>query len=558
MGSLNKFLLLFVLIAQFGNAQELTKAQLEQKRIELEKIKVEQKRINEYTQKANSLIWHINLNENKLIIFQQELNLWNSSKQNKTAPKFQFIQTISGDFVSTLSNNLNADPVTNKVFDYKKNIVVLYAKVTMFNNLCLQLQNTKYTINYYKDCMLILEQLDAIAKDFVDLSYDFSLSCAISFRKKDLNPDLEILKNIVGQSKNVIMSMRNENDIQLKSYLAMLDKALLDANKIVNLNILRREGEFRIGTLEMENYKKEIESTANEIANWAEQYLQSNRTEEELEVFLYNAVEAFNSSAQKTGSAGAYNNLVKQANISFLQYTEEPLPFYAKRTVSQIQVKKDAIQTENLLTKKEDLAPELNKPVVQAVFDAKNENTLEGAKINNIVFLMDVSPSMLKSGKFPLLKSSLMHLMNILRPEDNISLVAYSGEAKLLYSNAGIKDKMKIKMLLDTLESSGGTDLVKGLDIAYKTATKSFIPKENNKVIIATDGEFGVSPIALNIVDINLNKGISLSVIQLNNSSEEKKKTYIQNLVDTGGGNYRLMSNEQEAKTELMKEVKVK
>lgn len=545
MGALSKFLLLSIALVQFSYAQQ--------------DLKVEQKKINEFTQKANSLIWHINLNENKLIIFQQQLNIWNTSKQAKTLPKFQFTQTISEDFVKSLASNPGSENTGNRLFDYKKNIVVLYAKVTMFNNLCLQLQNTKYTINYYKDCMLILEQLDAIAKEFVDLSYDFSLSCAINFKKKDINEDLYILKNIVGQSKNVIMAMRSKNDIQLKSYLAMLNKALQDANKIVNLNVLRREGEFRIGTLEMENHKKEIENTANEIASWAEQFLQSNKTDEELEVFLYNAVEAFNSSATKTGSAGAYNNLVKQANINFLQYTEEPLPFYAKRTVSQIDVKKEAIATENLLTKKEDLAPEIVKPTVtKAVFDATNENSLEGAKINNIVFLMDVSPSMLKSGKFPLLKSSLLHLMNILRPEDNISLVAYSGDAKLLYPNAGVKDKLKIKVLLDTLESSGGTDLVKGLEIAYQIATKSFKPKENNKIIIATDGEFGVSPTALNIVNSNLNKGISLSVMQLNNTADEKKKTYIQNLANTGGGNYRLMSNEQEAKSELMKEVKIK
>lgn len=545
MGTLSKFLLLSIALVQFSYAQQ--------------DLKVEQKKINEFTQKANSLIWHINLNENKLIIFQQELNIWNTSKQAKTLPKFQFTQTISNDFVTSLANSSDTQNASSRLFDYKKNIVVLYAKVTLFNNLCLQLQNTKYTINYYKDCMLILEQLDAIAKEFIDLSYDFSLSCAINFKKKDLNEDLYILKNIVGQSKNVIMAMRSKNDIQLKSYLAMLNKALQDADKIVNLNILRREGEFRIGTLEMENHKKEIESTANEIANWAEQFLQSNKTDEELEVFLYNAVEAFNSSATKTGSAGAYNNLVKQANINFLQYTEEPLPFYAKRTLSQIDVKKEAIATENLLTKKEDLAPEIVKPnVTKAVFDATNENSLAGAKINNIVFLMDVSPSMLKSGKFPLLKSSLLHLMNILRPEDNISLVAYSGDAKLLYSNAGVKDKLKIKVLLDTLESSGGTDLVKGLEIAYQIATKSYIPKENNKVIIATDGEFGVSPTALNIVNSNLNKGISLSVMQLSGSAEEKKKTYIQNLANTGGGNYRLMANEQEAKSELMKEVKIK
>lgn len=544
MGTLNKFLLLFIGIAHIAFAQQ--------------DLKTEQKKINEFTQKANSLIWHINLNENNLIVFQQKLNVWNTNKQAQAIPKFAFTQTISQNFVNTLAIGQQTEPV-NKLFDYKKNIVVLYAKVTVFNNLCVQLQNIKYSANYYKECMAVLEQIDVIAKEFVDLCYDFSLSSAISFRKKDLNEDLDILKNIVGQCKNVIMAMRNENEMQLKSYLSMLDKALNEADAIVNLNILRREGEFRIGTLEMETHKEQIENTANQIANWAEQYLQSNKTEEELEVFLYNAVEAFNSSTLKTGSAGAYNNLVKQANVSFLQYTEEPLPFYAKRTISQIEVKKEAVETENLLTKKEDLSPEIAKPeVTKAVFDATNENSLEGAKINNIVFLMDVSPSMLKSGKFPLLKYSLMHLMNILRPEDNISLVAYSGNAKLLYADAGVADKMKVKLLLDTLESSGGTDLAKGLEIAYQVATKSFMPKENNKIIIATDGEFGVSPTALSMVNTNLVKGIKLSVLQLTNSSTESKKPYILNLTTTGGGNYRMMHNEQETKSQLMKEVKVK
>lgn len=119
--------------------------------------------------------------------------------------------------------------------------------------------------------------------------------------------------------------------------------------------------------------------------------------------------------------------------------------------------------------------------------------SLEGYAPNNMVLLLDVSGSMEAPVKLPLLKRSIKSLLKLLRPSDQISVVVYSGKAKLALKSTSGADADEIARVIDGLKSDGDTDGNGGLKLAYKVADRNYIRAGNNRIILATDGEFPVS-----------------------------------------------------------------
>ena len=124
---------------------------------------------------------------------------------------------------------------------------------------------------------------------------------------------------------------------------------------------------------------------------------------------------------------------------------------------------------------------------------------LQGKKIpvanlpaSNIVFLIDVSGSMMEENKLPLVKASMKLLVDQLREQDKISLVTYAGNAGLVLGATSGADKTKIKDAIDKLEAGGSTAGGQGIKLAYKTAKENFMKNGNNRVILCTDGDFNV------------------------------------------------------------------
>ena len=106
------------------------------------------------------------------------------------------------------------------------------------------------------------------------------------------------------------------------------------------------------------------------------------------------------------------------------------------------------------------------------------------------MFLLDVSGSMSGGNKLPLLKSSLGLLVDELRDEDKVSIVVYAGAAGVVLEPTNNKEE--ILEALDRLEAGGSTAGGEGIELAYEIATENFIEGGNNRVIIATDGDFNV------------------------------------------------------------------
>lgn len=179
--------------------------------------------------------------------------------------------------------------------------------------------------------------------------------------------------------------------------------------------------------------------------------------------------------------------------------------------------------------------------------------SLEGFAANSIVLLVDVSGSMNIPQRLPLLKESLKKLISIMRPEDDISIVIYSGKARTILPPTSGNEKQKMIDVLDKLSSEGETDAQKGITLAYKVANKNYKRGGNNRIILATDGNFNLNPAMLELVRQNAATDIFLSVFNYGGRPSSKMKE----LSDAGKGYFRHITKENATVT-LVREAKAK
>ncbi len=175
---------------------------------------------------------------------------------------------------------------------------------------------------------------------------------------------------------------------------------------------------------------------------------------------------------------------------------------------------------------------------------------------SNMVFLIDVSGSMSSSNKLPLLKSSFRLLVNELRDEDYVSIVVYAGAAGVVLEPTSGKDKKEILEALDNLEAGGSTAGGAGLKLAYKLAKENYQKHANNRIILATDGDFNVG-ISSNeamedLVAKERESGIFMTVLGFGMGNYKDDRMEI--IADKGNGNYAYIDNLQEAQKTLVSE----
>ena len=111
---------------------------------------------------------------------------------------------------------------------------------------------------------------------------------------------------------------------------------------------------------------------------------------------------------------------------------------------------------------------------------------------NNLVFLIDTSGSMFGDDRLGLVQQAFMMLAQNLNPEDRVSIVTYAGSDRVALEGAYGYEQQKIMAVVEDLAASGSTAGSAGIETAYKLAQKYFIEGGNNRVILATDGDFNV------------------------------------------------------------------
>ncbi len=227
----------------------------------------------------------------------------------------------------------------------------------------------------------------------------------------------------------------------------------------------------------------------------------------------------------------------------------------------------DAVRTEELINYFTYDYPEptdgqpfsVNTEVTPAPWNSENQLLLIGLQAkrietadlppSNLVFLLDVSGSMDEPEKLPLVKSAFRLLIQQLRPQDKVAIVVYAGRSGVALPSTSGSEKERIAASIDELEAGGSTAGGEGIILAYRIAKENFLPDGNNRVILATDGDFNVglsSDADLErLIEEKRKDGIFLSVLGFGTGNYKDSKMEL--LADKGNGNYSYIDNIQEA-----------
>ena len=349
------------------------------------------------------------------------------------------------------------------------------------------------------------------------------------------------------------MAQINPNDIQDV-------KVLKDANSTSIYGTKGSNGVVVIAT-KTEMYKNLSEKEMNDKLKPIQIIQPTEPNNEDYDAFVENAFES-----PKTAPLSTFSIDVDNAS-----YTN------VRRFINNGQeVPKDAVRVEEMVNffkytypQPQDQNPfSINTEVSESPWNAKNRVLkigLQGKNIptnnlpaSNLVFLIDVSGSMSEPNKLPLLKQSLKILVNELRNKDKVAIVVYAGAAGLVLAPTSGDEKKTIIDALENLNAGGSTAGGAGIEMAYKIAAENFIKNGNNRVILATDGDFNVGSTSNSdmekLIEEKRKSGVFLTCLGygMGNYKDNKMET----LADKGNGNYAYIDNIQEANRFLGKEFK--
>jgi len=168
---------------------------------------------------------------------------------------------------------------------------------------------------------------------------------------------------------------------------------------------------------------------------------------------------------------------------------------------------------------------------------------------SNLVFLIDVSGSMDEANKLPLVKSAFKLLVNNLREKDRVAIVTYAGSTEIVLGSTIGDKKKEIIAAIDRLGAGGSTAGGAGIVLAYRVARENFIKGGNNRVILATDGDFNVGASSDGDMETLITKerqsGVFLSCLGFGMGNYKDSK--LETLADKGNGNHAYIDNLQEA-----------
>ncbi len=175
----------------------------------------------------------------------------------------------------------------------------------------------------------------------------------------------------------------------------------------------------------------------------------------------------------------------------------------------------------------------------------------------NLVFLVDVSGSMMSPDKLPLLKSGLKLLVQNLRAQDQVSLVVYAGNTGVVLEPTPGDQKGRILAALEGLTAGGSTNGGAGIKLAYTMAEQGYIKNGINRVLLATDGDFNVGTVSFealkNLVEDKRKTGVSLTTLGFGTGNYNDR--LMEQLADTGNGNYAYIDTLNEANKVLVNEM---
>ena len=174
----------------------------------------------------------------------------------------------------------------------------------------------------------------------------------------------------------------------------------------------------------------------------------------------------------------------------------------------------------------------------------------------NLVFLIDVSGSMMPPDKLPLVRTAMRMLTDVLTERDRVAIVVYAGASGLVLPSTTGEHKDRIHQALAQLEAGGSTNGASGIRLAYQVARENFIVGGVNRVILATDGDFNVGVTnqseLVSLIERERESGVFLSVLGVGTGN--LKDSTMEKLADKGNGNYSYLDTVHEARKVLVRE----
>lgn len=343
------------------------------------------------------------------------------------------------------------------------------------------------------------------------------------------------LNLIVEDARNLLHALREERSEQISARIDRLEQTLTEAqvqkqNRLDDLATLGLY--YDKGT----TVYKHITSYGNQLVRWSRLFMNQGPVSPLYQsygrpYYYYNErlLSLFNH--HKYGLLAYYNQFLGFANKILVKQIEETPRF-------KVLDPPDPIASKELMI--ED-TPESSVPSIGNV------------ATNHLIFLLDVSASMKKPEKLPLLKQAMAYTLSAMREEDRVSIITYSGDARIVLPTTRATDSETIMKAIERLGSAGETHFQKGLKTAYALAEEQYIIHGNNRIILATDGDFVFKQNALRLAEKQSEKPIFLSVMLFSKFETLLVREQFTRLAVAGNGNY-VHAQEDNARQALLEE----
>lgn len=388
--------------------------------------------------------------------------------------------------------------------------------------------------------------------------------CAKIYKEEKLPPALELSKQIVLTTKKLIQSFKKAEKQAIQKELVTMDSLFKAQTLGTDLMKMEKFGDFKYtdnhntqqrANIEREAiylYKKAVKIAEGKQSKQSGGYKYGIRTytpflnkKLHAEVHKIEILAIWLNDNKSYSIISGYNKYIQRANKPILKMIGEVIPF---QELKFGEADRNEDTKETIIIAEE--SPSTTK--IKTYF-----KTLEGAKINNLVLLLDVSMSMRKEKKLEKLKHSIKTLIDILRKEDILSVIVYATEPKVLFSSKGNYNKVDLKEIIEKLRTQGGTNTKKGLLKAYSLCEELFMSNGNNKIIIATDGFFRIDKKDKELIENKAEKGISLSTFHYRSKTiQTKEEKVLKKMSKLGKGIYKIINDKEDASKALINEAK--
>lgn len=250
-----------------------------------------------------------------------------------------------------------------------------------------------------------------------------------------------------------------------------------------------------------------------------------------------------------SGVSILYNDLLRFSNADLLPLFEVTPSFIVWKSYLLSQKDTASLNAEEIISNA------LRKDSLRKNKTEAGTPSMQGFAASHLIFLLDVSFSMDAPQKMPLLKTSFKSLLKLMRPEDKVSIIVYSGDAEVLLppTSAG-RYQDSISRVIDRLKPRYSSDADAGVKLAYELAQSEehYISNGNNRIILATDGNLVLKRRSQRLIEKGVDEEIKLSIFYFNKQEVFQIKEALKVIAALGGGNYSYIQAENAAQVLLL------